>query len=371
MAPIEDLQSRDLAWISDFVMQQMVIMLRPMMDQLQQTDMTADYAQRAVQRISVDVSELRSDIERTNKYLSILRQGLGVQNEGKCILQRGLDTTTRAVKRLDEQMETMFGVMRSVEDNLAQLSCDFGQANSKHQELSDKLTESNSTIEALQAKVERISNDAHMVKDELMNSEAKLEVWQREIRELRRTNLNLGMGSKLEEKSIRGQPSSQSGRGTERDSWQKKSISPAAVEVTSANGGNTPGSYANSVGFGDLTKDTGTSQRSAKRISRVGSSSSRMTLLPEKSLQQEPLGFAHSGRQESRVWSAGEPSELGNESSILNISADEANESSRLPLLGGRQANSLARSTDRTPASDGPRLRFTATMAHHSDGPLA
>jgi hypothetical protein len=105
MAPTEDLQARDLEWISDFAMQQMVIMLRPMMEHLQQTDSAVDCAQHAVQRLNMDISEVRTDLERTNKYLAILRQGLGVQNEGRCVLQGAIENNTRVTKRLDEQME--------------------------------------------------------------------------------------------------------------------------------------------------------------------------------------------------------------------------------------------------------------------------
>merc|ERR1719197_2131344 len=98
-----------------------MIMLRPIMDSLQQTDATVDYAQRAVQRLSIDIAEVRGDLERTNKYLAILRQGLGVQNEGRCVLQRGLENSQRTAKRLDEQMDSVLGVMRSVDESISQL----------------------------------------------------------------------------------------------------------------------------------------------------------------------------------------------------------------------------------------------------------
>jgi len=110
MAPIEELHSRDLAWISEFVMQQMVLMMRPLMEHVQQTDVTLECAQRAVQRLHTDLSEVRGEIERNSKSLGILRQGLGVQNESKCMLQRSMDSAARTVKRLDEQMDTMLVV---------------------------------------------------------------------------------------------------------------------------------------------------------------------------------------------------------------------------------------------------------------------
>jgi hypothetical protein len=81
MAPIEDLQSRDLAWISDFVMQQVAIMMHPVMDHLEQTDEAADYTQRAVEQLGTDVAELRNDLERTNKYLGILGRALGCRTK--------------------------------------------------------------------------------------------------------------------------------------------------------------------------------------------------------------------------------------------------------------------------------------------------
>merc|ERR1719162_2000833 len=99
-------------------------MLRPMMEHLHQTDASVDYAQNAVQRLSMDVTELRGDLERTNKYLAILRQGLGVQNEGKCVLQRSLEGTTRTVKRLDDQTENMLLVMRGLENSIGTLGQD-------------------------------------------------------------------------------------------------------------------------------------------------------------------------------------------------------------------------------------------------------
>merc|ERR1740127_419916 len=105
------------------------------MEHLQQTDAAVDYAQRAAQRISMDVSEVRGDMERTNKYLGILRQGLGVQNEGKCMLQRSLDGTTRIAKRLDDQMQSMLSVVRGVEDSIGQLYADMRGAGTRQEDL--------------------------------------------------------------------------------------------------------------------------------------------------------------------------------------------------------------------------------------------
>ena len=48
-------------------MQQVVIMMRPLMDHLQQTD-------SSVHRVSLDLAEVKAEVDRTNKYLAILRQ---------------------------------------------------------------------------------------------------------------------------------------------------------------------------------------------------------------------------------------------------------------------------------------------------------
>merc|ERR1719163_1209588 len=134
MAPVEDLQARDLAWISDFVMQQVAIMMHPVMDHLEQTDEAADYTQRAVEQLGTDIAELRNDLERTNKYLGILRQGLGMQNEGRCVLQRSVESTTRTVGRLDENMDNLIGVVRRMEESLGQLTGEMRGVGAKHTE---------------------------------------------------------------------------------------------------------------------------------------------------------------------------------------------------------------------------------------------
>jgi len=343
MAPLEDLQSRDLAWISDFVMQQMVIMLQPMMDHLQQTDNSVDYVQRQVQRVSMDVSELRGDMEQSNKYLSILRQGLGVQNEGKCVLQRGLEGNARTVKRIDEQMESLLAVLRGVEDSYSTLCSDVRRANTRHEDLLNRVNESSHVLDSVLKKVERMSADAHSWKDDVLNSDARLEAagWQRELRELRGPAVRLV--PKLEEKAMRAPPSAQSVRAS-ADSWpQKKSY--ASVEVPSSGGGSTPSAYAAGSNFGDSASNHSGSQQS-KRASRVGSSSH--------------LSFGMSG---PRVRSPESSEQFPEESGLISAAAsDEAHENSRLPLLAARPG--MTRSSDRTAGTEGPRLRFTATMAH-------
>lgn len=246
MAPLEELQSKDLAWISDFVMQQMVIMLRPMMEHLHETDAACDYAQRMVQRVSMDVSEVRGDLDQTNKYLAILRQGMGVQNEGKCMLQRSLETSTRTVKRLDDQVESMLTVLRGMEDSIRELFSDVQGDKGRQEDLAKQVTASSVTVEDLQ--------------DSVLSNEARLDVLQREFRELRRGQLS--MVPKLEDKAPRPPQSSQSGRTPTHDgaSWpQKKTF--AAVEPI---GANAPGAAAGFSGSNNLA-ETSSSQKSGSR----------------------------------------------------------------------------------------------------------
>eukprot|EP00439_Symbiodinium_sp_Y106_P073353 s356_g13.t2 len=214
MAPLEDLQSRDLAWISDFVMQQVVLMMRPMMDHLQQTDSSVDYAQRQVHRVNMDLAELKADVDRTNKYLAILRQGLGVQNEGKCVIQRSLESNTRTVKRLDEQMESMLTVLRGVEDSFEQLCTDFRGARAQHEELSQKVTEHTVSLDDMQVRVDKMCEAP--AKEEVPNGEARIEVWHRELRELRRNQIGLVQVPKLEASLLRKERPRRPIRGLEK-----------------------------------------------------------------------------------------------------------------------------------------------------------
>lgn len=341
MAPIEDFTSRDLAWISDFVMQQVVIMMRPMMDHMHQTDATVDYTKIAVHRLSMDISEVRVDLERTNKSLAILRQGLGAQNEGKCALQRSVDGTSRSVKRLDEQIDNLLEVMRGVEESNAGLCSDMRIVSIKQEELANRVMESNASVEELQAKVERVSNDAHAVKDDLLSSEARLEVWQRELRELRRSQL--GIVPKLEEKSCRPPPSSQGGSRTAgSEPWPPKKGFAPTVEAASGLTGSGCGPESSSV-----IRNT-QEAKSLRRLGSVGSSSGRGML-------QSDLEFGLPPRSGSRaaataaatagVWdSAGLESETTTrrDDSRSGSAGDEACPSSRLPLLT-KQSSSVAR----------------------------
>lgn len=375
MAPIEDLQARDLAWISDFVMQQMVIMLRPMMDNLQQTDVTVDYTQRAVQRLSMDVSEIRGDLERTNKYLAILRQGLGAQNESKCSMQRGIESSTRTVKRLDDQIDSLLGVIRGMEESIGQLCGDMRGASSKHEELAKQVTESNSTLEDLQAKFERVSSETRSVKDDILSSEARLEVWQRELREIRRTQL--GIVPKLDEKGAGGRPppSSQSCRSTAEPWPPKKAFAPSSADASG--GGHSAGGCT--VNSGNPVDVAMMASQQSKRSSRVGSGSGHRSLLQQDLDGLTPAQPRSSSRAAvsydnglSAVTASGGPDfqvddamyGTGLSSTFPNVSAgEEACPSARLPLLAKQPG--VSRPPD-APCVVGPRLRFSETMAKPS-----
>mmetsp|Transcript_40741 Transcript_40741/g.86757 ORF Transcript_40741/g.86757 Transcript_40741/m.86757 type:complete len:359 (-) Transcript_40741:68-1144(-) len=349
MAPLEDLHNRDLAWISDFVMQQFVIMIRPVLDRLDETDAAVDYVDRMVQQVSLDVSEVRDDVGRSQKYLALLRQGLGEQNEGKCMLQLGLEGTTRAVKRMDEQMENMLGVMQGVEESFGQLHGDMRGLGAKQEDLTSQVSMSAMALDDLRAKAERISNDVYAVKDDLRNSEARQEVWQNELRELRRISV-VGLAPKLE--AGRPPPSKESCRSPAVDSWPQKQTFASSVDVA---GGSERGGNAMASGLGDANS----SGQQSKRMSRKGSGSGRLQL------QQDHLDFAVPSRSSSKpaLWSGvdGSAADRG----LDCAPADEA-PGSRLPLLttATRAPAALSRPPQpRSSQEEASRLRFSATMA--------
>lgn len=329
MAPVEDLHSRDLAWLSEFVMQQMVMMMRPVLDHLQNTDGTVEYVQQAVQRLSMDMSDVRGDLERTNKYLGILRQGLGVHNESKCMLQRSIDSSTRTAKRLDDQMDSMFVVMRGMEDTISQNCAEVRGVGAKHEELSRLMAEGSSNMEDLQAKVERVCSDAHSMKDDAMSNEARLEVWQRELREIRRGQLVIA--PKLEEKTGWQAPNSRGCGASASDSWpQKKTFS----TPTDMGGGN--------LATSSTGANTGDIRSSSKHMGRDRAS-------VQARLQQE-LAFLSS-----------------NEDSVAATSDEAVPSSSRLPVLATCKQIGVSKAGLPTRPSEGsyttaPRLRFSETM---------
>jgi hypothetical protein len=219
--------------------------------------------------------------------------------------------------------------------------------NAKHTELLKQATESSATLADLQSKIEIISVDNLNLKDEFRNSEARLEVWQRDLRELRRNQL--GIGSKFEEKTGRQQPSSSQGcRGTPAtDTWpQKKGLaSTASVDL---------------CGKECSTPESDGDQKH-KRMGRVGSASRRGLLQPElklgslpsrsssKAVLYESIGIGSSEADDSLF--GGHPN---------HSVAEEPTSSSRLPLLAKQP--SASRPNDATYAA-GLRLRFSETLA--------
>jgi phage shock protein A len=349
MAPMErelqSIQSRDLAWISEFVMQQVAIMMHPVMDHLEQTDEAADYTQRAVEQMSTDIAELRTDLERTNKYLGILRQGMGMQNESRCVLQRSVESTTRTVARLDDSMDNLLGIVRRAEDNLGQMGLEMRGVSQKHGELTKQVTESTASIEDLHAKMESITIDHHALKDNLRSNEARLEIWQRDLRELRRSQL--GIASKFEDKNGRQQPSSSQGcRGPATDTWpQKKSLASTA-------------SYESGC---CSTPESGDGEQKHKRMGRVGSASRHSLLQPELKLGALPSRSS----SQAVLYESIHASSLEADESIFGSHpstavADETTPSSRLPLLAKQPSGT--RPQDGTYHSS-LRLRFSETLA--------
>jgi len=330
-------------------MQQVAIMMHPVMDHLEQTDEAADYTQRAVEQLGTDISELRNDLERTNKYLGILRQGLGMQNESRCVLQRSVESTTRTVGRLDDNMDNLVGIVRRVEDTVSQISLEMRGAVQKHTDLLKQATESSASIEDLHAKIETITIDNHALKDDLRNNEARLEVWQRDLRELRRSQL--GIAPKFEEKTGRQQPSSSQGcRSTgATDSWpQKKSLASTA-----------------SVDCGNQlcsTPESGDGDQKHKRLgSTVGSASRRGLLQPELKLGSLPSRSSSQAVLYESIHAGAMEADDSIFTSHASASlADESTPSSRLPLL--------AKQPSGTRPPDGAyhsslRLRFSETLA--------
>ena len=59
----------------------------------------------------------------------------------------------------------------------------------KQEDLARIVAESSSAVGDLQTKIERNVSDTHSLKECIRNNEARLDVWQRELRELRRHQL--------------------------------------------------------------------------------------------------------------------------------------------------------------------------------------
>jgi len=373
MAPLDDFQSRDLSWISDFVMQQMVMMMRPIIDHLQENDESLDYTQRTVQKLSMDMTELQGDHERSSKYLSILRQGLGVQNENNCILQRSMEGTARTVKRLDEQMDSVLGVVRGVDESISKLGSGFRGAQTKYEELNAIVARNANSIEDIQGRIEITASESRTVKDDVLSTSLNLDVLQRELRDFRRLQLNSLNGTAklpLEESSERrktGAPSrSDFGMPT-----QKKGF-PSEASAKDGHGGGRSQDTKRERRKENGGKSSAMLQDLDSGHFSVPRSSSKVGLWND--ISSEPSGSTVGGASHSgggRGSSRGDTTPVSGShtgDSLQNRPVDgEASSSSRLPaLVPGPGAA-------RRP-TDASRLRFSETMAgqppsHGTPGP--
>lgn len=344
--PIEDLQARDLAWISDFITQQVAIMMHPMMDHLEQTDEAGEYTQRAVERLGSDIAELRGDLQRTNKYLGILRQGLGMQGESRCAMQRNLESNTRTVGRVESTMETLVDIVRRVEDRFGQITHDMRGVDSKQSEMAKQLTDSSASIEDLHAKMESISIDNHTLKDDLRTNEARMEAWQRDLRELRRSQL--GIAPKFEDKLARQQlPASQDSHGVSTsDTWPPKKSLAASTSVE--------------IGGKDCsTPESGEGDQKLKRVGSSLSNSRRGLMQSEIKLSTLPSRSSSQALLYDRIQPGPETDDAFFSSHPSNTVADDSTPSSRLPLLARQHPLDSS-------YNSGVRLRFSETLTRQA-----
>jgi hypothetical protein len=248
-------------------------------------------------------------------------------------------------------MDNLIGIVRRVEDSMNQMNIDVRGVGTKHCELAKQVTESSAGLEDMHAKIESLLVDNHALKDDLRNNEARMEVWQKDLRELRRSQL--GIAPKFEEKTGRQQPSSSQGcrGGNPTDTWPqtKKSIlSSASVEGSANQCCSTPES-----GDGDNPKH--------KRMGRVNSASRRGLLQPELKLGSLPSRSS----SQAVLYESIHASPMEAEDSIFSSHAssaqqDETTPSSRLPLLAKQPSGT------RPPEGayhSGLRLRFSETLA--------
>lgn len=378
MTPIEDLNSNDLAWISNFVMQQMVIMLQPMMEHLQETDATVDNAQYTVQRLIADVTDARDDVERTNKYLAILRQGLGIQNEGKCVLQRSLESVARTVKRVDDQVQELLEAFRGMEGNISRLNSDVRASGTRQDDLAKQLSQNTAALESLQIRVEKSSEVWAQCagKDELLNNDGRFEVWQRDLREFRRI--------KLDEKA----PSAQGGRGLEPSRPPKSKYPQAAMEIGSHAGKAGTAVYHGDTGVSSSDKSSASANPSggrdhravsrgghSKKVHREKNGSGRSSLLQQDSGADsgpKDLNECYGPAVNNVLGHSGHLSIEGPAEEPLSphlprgrrdhVDDHRGASGSRLPVLGGSRPNASSVRPPENGYGDGPRLRFSATM---------
>lgn len=186
MAPLENLRSQDLAWVSDFVREQTVLALQPFLEHLQDTDEAIAATQHAVHRLSKDVSDLNGDVERATKCLSILRQGLGVQNENRCVMEKDLETVARAVRHVDERLDEVLEAIPTMEQGIEGLCTDLSATASKHDDVAKDTAENAQMLKKLQAKLDRLVGDTRAMQDKLSSNEASVELFRREYSEVQR-----------------------------------------------------------------------------------------------------------------------------------------------------------------------------------------
>jgi len=318
MAPLVDLEARDLAWISDFVMQQMAIMLRPLMDHLEQSDMEVDRTQRMIHKMTVTISEVQGDVDRNSKYLSVIRQGLGVQNENRCRLAWDLEGVTTTLKHLSDQMEGLLCTVEGVKESVRKQSCDVRCLSDRQADLSKQADRNGGALEALQ------------------------ETWQREIREL-----HLSCSGSIAA-ALGGVPpattgSGGSGAGVLDSPWLQKKGMMVAAEENGLNAGGMINSSKSIVGDASAGSGRGLSRQSKHKPKMATQDLDAFDMRPCSSSKAVVWGRAAAG-----------PTEMED-----NATAETA----RLPpVLMPRRAGVSASSPDRMPA-EVPRLRFTATLA--------
>jgi len=376
MAPFENLRSSDLAWISDFMVQQMLILLQPLLDHLQRTDFAMD---RVAQRLDFQVSEVKGEIERTNKYLAILRQGLALQNESKCMVQLGLESAVRTVQRLDDQMQGVFGLMRTVEDNQGKQSVETHCLVSTQFDLAKKVANSLSAIEDVKARVEVLAGDARRARKGQLEAETRLEGWHKELQAFRELR-------DLREPQFRGEPTRRSSAGCGQVSslviasipWATCSKQPPFCEAVPPNnrvaawsqhqrrllsaspadaGGYISGGDASRAGACGIHQDCGEPQAPQSRGNTIGGQrlTTRSVCSAESSLATDATVTCAAADEAT----SGIEASPGDTSRRRPLSG-----SARLPMLATRQLVST-KPPERASGGDagGPRLRFTATMA--------
>eukprot|EP00812_Abedinium_dasypus_P002813 NODE_1343_length_1170_cov_536.858296.p1 GENE.NODE_1343_length_1170_cov_536.858296~~NODE_1343_length_1170_cov_536.858296.p1 ORF type:complete len:307 (-),score=80.93 NODE_1343_length_1170_cov_536.858296:233-1093(-) len=279
----------------------MVIMMRPMMDHLHHTDYNVDNAQRNVDKLAMNFSEMRKDIEHTNSCLALLRRGLGLENEGQCVLRRGYESALQTAKSAEERMDGLAARMQSLEEG-TKSSTEHVQRDLRNcrQEVGASIAGHALAIENLKGRIEQFHRDAVAAKEDLSNSGASLE---RELRDLRREQA--GIWAKMGEKRQRAQ----------QHVFASRQCAPGS-------------------GGGDGTSTPVASATSAKRGSRCGSGSQQCRVQAGQAQQPESTGQA-----------ASPPPGLATEDTSLQP---------RLPALA---TNGAARPLE------APRMRFHETMS--------